>query len=801
MKTYFYFYFICLFLFTILGRSVLASPVNSTPAGLTSAKIAGFVVSCETLDRNLETGISELSGNVQIIYKDQYFSADYVRIDQKQQTAILDGNVSVKNTLVEIGGDHIEINYEKNTSEITNGYVRSNNIYFTGKKITQSDQNQFHVVDANYTTCNNCPATWSFDGSEIEAEIGGYAFLKNSFLKLSGIPVFWLPYLIVPLKNERQTGFLAPEIGYIRERRLVYSQSLFVALSRSQDLTFTFKNYEFGGLKKQIEYRYAATEKTFGQFTFSHINDSLFSTKKRYTNYVDPNNIDTQFNRWSLRGYNQFEINSSEKLRLNLNQTSDIEYPLSFNEEFSNYADSALENRINYTNNSNDNSFSVDAIYYKHLLSANALSNNESAVHQLPEIKYDTSIKKIADTDLYYKFNFNYTNFYRKSNYDDISFFGSQRYVTNSVNDPTCENGVKDSTGTKQLVGNCKSVSDGTYNENTDIMRTGQRLIYKATVLTPAYSISDTVNISPEISYNESHYLFNTGSNKYSPKRYLEFDLLSRSKLFRIYESDTKKYKHEFIPELSYRWIPWIQENTNSFFGTNSENEIPVVSKSIISDNDLNNENKIQFDYQDRIYDRNLITLTLLNRVIEKDSLSQIYKNIFDIQIKQSYDLYQALYGKNRNEPFSDLSSTMNLYLNEFTISNQSNYYPYLSATNSSTTLTYLNSMQQYFKIGLISKRTEDPKQDDVSLALGFVSTYINLLTGVVLDTSENRQSSSRVKKVSLITQIKPPGECWAINFYQDQKVGKDVEWKLRFDFSWDGKPTKIIPPNELNIN
>jgi LPS-assembly protein len=143
----------------------------------------------------------------------------------------------------------------------------------------------------------------------------------------------------------------------------------------------------------------------------------------------------------------------------------------------------------------------------------------------------------------------------------------------------------------------------------------------------------------------------------------------------------------------------------------------------------------------------------------------------------------------------------MNLYLNEVTISNQANYYPYLSATNSSTTITYRNTLQQYFKIGYISKRSEEPKQDDVSLALGFVTSYINLLTGVILDTSENRQSDSRIKKVSLITQIKPPGECWAINFYRDQKIGLEAEWKVQFNFSFDGKPTKVIPPEELSIN
>ncbi len=786
---------------TRLAQAQTQNEVNATtistsaPTPTTMAKIDGFLISCENVARNLETGESDLSGHVQIIYKDQHFVADHVVLDQKNKRAVLEGNVIVNNTTVELGGDRIELDYEKNTSKIINGYVKSNNIFFSGKTIEQKDANRFYVVDADFTTCNNCPATWSFDGSEINAELGGYAFLKNSFLKISGIPVFWLPYFIVPLKNERQTGFLAPEFGFIRDRHFFFSESIFVAVSRSQDLTFTFKNYDIGGLKKQIEYRYALTEDSYGGFNFSHINDSLFSSKPRYNRFLAPDQVESKFDRWSIRGYNQYKLSSSEKLRLSLNQVSDLEYPQDFFDEFPNYADSGLENRLNYTNNSDNTSFSINAIYYKHLLSANALSNNAAAVQQLPEIKLDSVIKEIPDTPFYYKMNLTYTNFYRETDYDDISLAGTQRYVSNGINDPHCEN-------LETLLGpQCAPTSDGQFNEGTDLIRTGQRLLVKGSLLTKSYSLADVVSFSPEISYNESHYVFPVGENKYSTKRYLEFDLLSRSKLFNVYQGKSSKYKHEFIPEISYRWIPWMQENPNEFFGVASDGNVPVVSKTIISDNDLNNENKVQFDDQDRIYDRNFITLTLLNRVIEKNDATSAYTNIFDIQIKQSYDLFQALYGKNRNEPLSDLASLMNFYLNDITITNQANYYPYLSATNSSTTITYKNTLQQYFKIGYISKRSEEPKQDDVSLALGFVTSYINLLTGVILDTSANRPSDSRIKKVSLITQIKPPGECWAINFFRDQKIGLEAEWKVRFDFSFDGKPTKVIPPDELNIN
>ncbi len=760
------------------------------------AKIDQFTISSENVSRNLETGETELTGKVQILFGEEHISADSARIDQRNKTASFAGNVVVKNMTVEVGGDQFDLNYENNTAVIINGYVKSNNIFFSGRRIEQRGKNQFFVVDADYTACSNCPATWSFDSSEIDAEIGGYAFLKNAFLRVSGIPVLWLPYFMVPLKNERQTGLLTPEFGSKSDRGVFFSQSLFLAVSRSQDLTFKLTNYERGGLKKQMEYNYALAKNSTGTLSFSHIPDRLFASQRRYTSFIPVSEIDSDYDRWSARGYAEHGFNESNKLRLTLNQVSDIQYPKDFySDEFPNYADSALENRLNYTKNTDNTSFSINTIYYKHLLSANALSDNSMAVHQLPEIKYDTTLQQIGDSHVYYKLNFNYTNFHRDRDFDDVSIDGTQKYVSNLLNDPRCENDEN------KLSPNCQLTAGGVYDPDSDIIRTGQRFFARGTLLTPSYSIGDVVSITPEVSYNEAHYLFPVGDDPYSTKRYLEFDLVSRSKLYRIYESEDNKYKHEFIPEISYRWIPWLQEDIHPFFGTTINGEIPILSRQTISDNDINTDRKIQFDYNDRLYDRNFITVTLVNRVIQKNNETQAYANIFDFQLKQSYDIYQAFYGENKSQPLSALYSNANLYLSDFIVSNESYFYPYLSATNSYTTLTYKNIYQQYFKIGYISKRSEEPKQDDVSLALGFVSTYINVLTGVILDTSENRQADSRVKKVSMIAQIKPPGECWAINLLREQKIGTEAEWRFSFDFSWDGKPTKVIPPTELNIN
>lgn len=769
----------------------VSSPARVASPGLVTSRISGFTITAEDLYRDLERDLVQISGNVQIIYQNQHFSADFVEINLKKKHAYFRGHVNIQTVEYNVGGDEISLDYYSNQALIVNGYVQSNNITFKGKLIEQRGPTTFFIADADFTTCTNCPSTWSFQGSQIRAELGGYAFLKNTFLKVSDVPIFWLPYLILPLKNERQSGFLFPEFGYIRNRGLFFSESFFWAMSRSQDLTFTLKNYELGGLKELVEYRYALSEFSGGQLNVAHFNDTVFSADFAKTGQITEG---TTFRRWAIQGYSQQEINHITQGRVKINQISDLQYPKDFYEEFKTYAEGGLENRLNISAHGDHTLGQFDSIYYKHLLESDPLQSNSSAVHVLPELKLDLTTTQLGDSPVFFKFNAQYDNFYRKNKWDDISALGDQKYVTNIANNPSCAH--NNTTG-------CAPIYDGTFNQGNDLLRTGQRVFYKASLITQSFTPADYINVSPEVSYNEAHYFFSEGDERYNVRRYPQIDINSRSRMYRVYDSANpdNKYKHELIPELSYTYIPFVDQEAHSFFGNIPNGEYSFSSRNNLSDSDLNTPYGLQYDYRDRIYDRHLVTLTFLNRVIKKRMTDKSYKDILDFRLAQSYDLYQIRNQYSQgNQPLSDLSGTLNLNLDEFTFTNQFNYYPYLSATNSTTSLSYLNDQQQYFKIGYNSNRAEGPRVDDVVLALGFVTKYLNVLSGFIVDTSEDRDSDSRLKKFSLITQLKPPGECWGVNFYREQQVGLEAEWRVRFDFSFDGKPPKIIPPDELKI-
>lgn len=793
--------------FGFLFYLFLSQTVSGQTSGsifFSSSRIQGFTITSESLDRDLENDTVTLTGNVKIIYQNQYFEGENAFIDFRRKQATFTGKVKIQTPSYLIGGEKITLDYEANQGIIYVGYVQSNNIRFQGDLIEKMSDTEFYVSNADYTTCSNCPSTWSFEGSRIRAELGGYAYIKSSFLRVNDVPVFWLPYLVVPLKSERQSGMLTPEFGYVNNRQLFLSQDFFWAISRSQDATFTLKNYEHGGLKPMVEYRYVIKEDSFGQVKTSHIRDTVFSGDERYNAFQPDGAKNRLFNRWSVKSYNQYSLDKENKFQLNLNLVSDLQYPKDFSEEFKNYSDPSLENRLTYSHFFEHSLISVDSSYYTNLLQGNPLANNSSSVHRMPEIRFDSTYQKFDDSPFYYKVESSWTRFSRGKAYDDISTYvnannEAQNYVSNTKNDPSCEKNI-DPTNP-----NCQLAEDGVYNPEKDILRTGKRFLFKSSIRTETYGVSDFMNFTPTLSYNEAHYLFDIDQDRSAERRYLQLDLNTRTKFYKIYDQNQSttgfKYKNEIIPEIQYSWVPWMQDAKHSFFGNTTDPDASYSAQTNLSDNSVNTPGGVLFDYQDRVYDRHIIKFSLLDRLVRKKVKDNLYKTLMSFRLTQSYDLYQSEHGLKKDQPLSDLSGTLTLDLDQVQSYTQVNYYPYLSATDTTTSLSYLNEKQQYFKIGWASKRTADPKQDDFSFAIGFVSSYVNVLTGVVFDASEGRDSNSRLKKISLITQLKPPGECWAVNFYRDQKVGSEAEWHVNFDFSFDGKPTKVIPPAELNIN
>lgn len=788
--------FFCLSLILMVGSISYGAPE-------TTARIQGILLQAESMFRDTEKEIVELEGEVQIAFKEQHLSAKKATLNLRAKTVDAIGRVIVSTPQATIGGDRIIMDYESNTALIYNGYVQAGNVSFSGYLIKKTGDKDYITNDAKYTACTTCPEAWSFTGSSVRAELGGYAYIKNSVLRFAGVPVLWLPYLSVPLKSDRQTGLLTPEPEWSSSEGFSLGQSYFWAMSRSEDSTWTIKNYEFRGPKAMVEYRYKLGERSSGSFLGAYIQDRVFKNLENVNRFRPLTQQGGTLDRWLLKYEHFYELPEGFVHRAQFNNTSDLLYSNDFPLETQAALEPVLESRTSLTQNFHSWHWSLDASYYKNQLQFNPLSGNTNAVQRLPEIRIAKPQTKLLETDFMYQIDFNMVNFARSNfAYDDLN----AAYTPNTTNDrkivaqdpanPSNSNCDKPNWDTYP---ECVEKRDGRFDPGKDLIRTGQRLDFRPSISRPMRL--NHIELLPKISYRETQYYFGAGDENTNVRRLVRADLSSRVTLNSVYgdlsQTRSTRVKHEIQPEIAFTTVPWLYQPSHPFFGSRLDSEqTPFFSQASLSNADLNGPYGIQYDYEDRLFNKKLITFGVTNKLTRKiwGDVSPSYMQFLTWRLAQSYDADQAE-KRGSTQAWSDLSSDLTASFSNFSISQKTNYYPLQKVTNMDNTLTFFNALDEYISLKntvtyIITPGDETVSEDlkkvfySITMKKGF--RFLDLIGKINYDNSPNQ---NRVTSWGYGAQIKLPGDCWYFTFLNYRPITKDeLVYKIQFGFSWDGK-------------
>lgn len=730
----------------------------------------GLELTAENISRDYETRTLSLEGQVRIGFGGESITCEKAIINMKNQTISAEGNVVLESPETYIEGEKIIYNYKTKVGEITKGLVQAGQVIFIGDLIKKNSATKFLAKSATYTSCSTCPAAWSFSGYEIEAEIGGYAYIKYPVLRIVDFPVLILPRILVPLKSKRQSGVLVPSLDYSSVGGTAITLPYFWAIDPSQDLTYSLKNYEKRGLKHLGEYRYVLSPGSSGALSGAYLRDEAFSTAGQSSG------INDTFSRGFLSYQHFYELPQNYIHRANINLASDLRYPRDFSDEMTGHGDPALENKTSLTKNLNTQHFSVEAAHYTNLLKEDAHSSNNDAVHRFPEINYNLMNQEFLNTNLFFKFDFNYTNFSRRNfAYDDVTSGGDH--------EPT-------------------DVRDGVFDYNTgtgqkDRIRTGHRYIFQPSLSYP-FHLGRYLDVNPSVTYNETQYRFNVDPaasidtySRNAERRYLQTDISLKTKysaVFGLEDGVSNRYKHEFEPEVIYSRIPLAKRPDHIFFG-NFKDQPNYRHNEPVSNSDFSGDSSLQFDYRDRLFDKNLATFVFSNYLIRKSYLGGLpfYQKFVTFRLNQSYDFNEA-----RDEDpraWSSINGLLDIRQKNFETHTTADYYPYAKTTNWTTRLRFISELNNFLELSYSKNAivNEDQvstsqKNETASTGLGFKAKYLDLVGQANFSLITELLESWEYKAI-----IKPLGDCWTFNFSQKRTLGSDTLYNLSLDFQFGG--------------
>lgn len=750
--------------FKLIISTLILSFSSFIWAAVSTSQVSGITIQADDMIRDFNSKTVTLDGNIQLIVKGNHITAKKAVIHLKSKKLIAEGQVILKNQNYHMEGEKIEFSYDSETGVIHKGFVQSGNVYFEGELIKKTGEKDYFAYNANYTSCTTCPPGWNFQGKEIEAEMGGYAYIKLPIFKIVNIPVMILPGIWVPLKSTRQSGFLAPSIDYSSDSGAGFAQSFFWAMSRSTDATITAKNYGRRGLKGLFEYRFIKDKESKGQVDAAYLKDRVF--KK------NPEAKETLQSRGFLKYSHRYEMPHDYINRTDLTYISDLRYPKDFPQEVSGHGNPAIENTVSLTKNKKNHTTSIEATVYTNLLKEDAVTNNEDAVHKFPEIRYSYLETPIYNSNFKFDASLLYTQFSRNNfGYDDVTGTGTSRRAT--------------------------EIRDGTFDYSQDLLRTGHRTILQPTVSYP-FQINKIVDVLPSVTYNEAQYRFTAKSShqdysQLATRRFFDTKLSMKTKFSRVFGKTLgpeSSYKHEIEPEITFSRIAWVRRPNHTFFGDFEDQQFSRQSDNV-TNQDFFGDSKLQFDYYDRVFDKKIINFSINNYLIRKKWIGtkSQYQNIARLKLQQSYDLNEA--SRTNPSPLSTLNAGLDLRLDNFETNTLANHYPYADVTNVFSRVRFKSDSGNYlellyavdFSVDENNTYIYNERTETQGLGLGLNSKYVNLNGHVDFNLV-----TSKVSKWSYTAIIKPPGDCWSIIFYQIKNLSSPIISKIDFKFNFGGQ-------------
>ncbi len=237
--------------------------------GPSARKVTGPVdITARDLKYNREQNIYTAEGDVELTEGNRRLTADFVIYNDTTKDAFGEGHAVFQDQQDVIHGERISLNLVTNRGTIENGrvFVKQGNFFLTGNEIEKTGESTYKVRQGEFTTCGFDHPAWTFKARDVDLTIGGYVTTSQSTFSIMGEPVLYMPWGIFPVKNERQSGFLLPDIETSSRDGKILRDAYFWAIAKDKDATFYLDWIQDRGEKPGVEYRYAPSGTTKGQW-------------------------------------------------------------------------------------------------------------------------------------------------------------------------------------------------------------------------------------------------------------------------------------------------------------------------------------------------------------------------------------------------------------------------------------------------------------------------------------------------------------------------------------------------------
>lgn len=207
------------------------------------------------------------NGNVNIHQGNSTLTAKQVELNQTEEagqapvrTVTATGDVHYGDNQIKLQGPKAWSNLNTKDTDVYQGDYQMVGRQGRGDadKMKMRGENRYTILEnGSFTSCLPGDDSWTVVGSEVihdrEEQV---AEIWNARFKIAGVPVFYSPYLQLPVGDKRRSGFLIPNAKYGSNNGFQFVLPYYWNIAPNFDATITPNYMSKRGLQWQTEFRY-----------------------------------------------------------------------------------------------------------------------------------------------------------------------------------------------------------------------------------------------------------------------------------------------------------------------------------------------------------------------------------------------------------------------------------------------------------------------------------------------------------------------------------------------------------------
>ncbi len=352
-----------------------------------------------------------LLGQVVVRYEDYIFRADKVVYYQSTSELDADGHLQVTGGPddAEIEASHGDVQLNLHTARFFNVtgsigvrragtvvvYSTTNPFLFSGRVLLQTGQGKYRIIDGTMTNCRLPRPDWQLLARQIKVE-DGEASTANTFFKLFGVPIFYLPYLRHPVSETgRESGFLIPVVSNGSSiRGYTFGEQVYWVINRSMDMVIGSEYFSKRGFAPNGDFRYKGPGLDHLLVRWNALLDRGVPAAAPATGLVNQGGIDI-----SADGRKDFSANT--RVAGTVEYLSSYVYRLVFNDNYSQAVNSEVLSTLGLTHNHRGY---VSSGYFGRLQTfAGTTPGDEARILHLPSLRFDVLDRPLGATPIYWR--------------------------------------------------------------------------------------------------------------------------------------------------------------------------------------------------------------------------------------------------------------------------------------------------------------------------------------------------------------------------------------------------------------